>query len=136
MIVYDASCPICRATVRALRGLDADRLFEYADASDRDRLRRDVPQVDPGQAMEKIHVVLPGGGVRAGFSALLAIVSALPGCRPLAVALGLPGIRWIGEKAYAVFARHRPRRGGGREGGRGDTHAVREGEPRPGGREG
>lgn len=104
LLLYDGTCPFCRAQARRLR------------PSGRARLRIEplqtgvarVPWIDPEDAAAALHVIDVDGRRYVGAAA---VVRALRLTRPvlgtLALAYHLPGVRWLAERAYALVAARR-----------------------------
>ena len=62
--------------------------------------------VDRAAAMALLHVVRPDGTVLVGMDAIRAVYSTV-GRGALLALTGLPGLRALADRAYAVLARHR-----------------------------
>ena len=104
-VLYDADCPVCRLTVRALKRLDWRRRLEvvplqrFIRSADGDPTRRELRSA--------LHVRDAGGGWERGGRAALRIASVIPVLAPLAVVGHAPGMPGIVDKAYGLVARNR-----------------------------
>ena len=108
-VLYDGSCPLCRREIGIYRGLQplrSDSPVCFADVSDA------ALPLPPGttreQLLARFHVRGRDGELRSGAQAFLALWSALPGWRWLALAGRLPGVAWLMERTYRLFLRWRP----------------------------
>jgi len=108
-VLYDGACPLCRREIgvyRDLQPLQPDAPVCFADVSD-----ATVP-LPPGttreQLLARFHVQRHDGQLLSGAQAFLALWSALPGWRWLALAGRLPGAAWLMERSYLFFLRFRP----------------------------
>ncbi len=107
-VLYDGACPLCRREIGVYRGLQPLRSAPvcFADVSD-----AAVP-LPPGttreQLLARFHVQRQDGQLLSGARAFLALWSALPGWRWLALAGRLPGAAWLMERSYLFFLRFRP----------------------------
>ena len=108
-VLYDGACPLCRREIgiyRGLKPLRPDSPIRFADVSD---VAFSLP---PGttrqQLLGRFHVRCRDGELRSGAEAFLALWSALPYWRWLALFGRLPGAAWIMERTYNLFLRWRP----------------------------
>ncbi|MCA9505302.1 MAG: DUF393 domain-containing protein [Spirochaetaceae bacterium] len=107
-VLYDADCPLCSREVALLRRLDRGRGridFEDIAAPDFDPARY---ALDQASVEARLHGVLPDGRIVDGVDVLVRAWSAV-GFRLVAVIARLPGVRWLLDRAYDVFARNRLR---------------------------
>ena len=104
LLLYDGTCPFCRAQVRHLRptghaGVRVETLQTGI---------AHVPWIDPDDAATALHLIDRDGRAYVGAAA---VVRALRLTRPvlgtLALAYHLPGVRWLAERAYAFVAARR-----------------------------
>jgi predicted DCC family thiol-disulfide oxidoreductase YuxK len=58
--------------------------------------------------LARFHVQLPDGQLLSGAQAFIALWSALPGWRWLALVGRVPGAVWLMERLYVFFLRWRP----------------------------
>ena len=108
-VLYDGACPLCRREIGVYRGLQPlqpDSPVCFADVSD-----ATVPLplgTTRAQLMARFHVQRHDGQLLSGAQAFLALWSALPGWRWLALAGRLPGVAWLMERMYRLFLLGRP----------------------------
>jgi predicted DCC family thiol-disulfide oxidoreductase YuxK len=107
-VLYDGGCPMCRGAVARLRRWDAGHRLEYLDARDLDAAAARFPHLPHDDDLREMRVVLPDGAVLGGFDAVRALTSILPGFRPLAPLMFLPGVRPLGVLAYRFVGERRP----------------------------
>jgi predicted DCC family thiol-disulfide oxidoreductase YuxK len=110
VLIYDASCPLCRKAVAAVGESCYPGAFEFLPCGAEETVRR-YPQIDPADCLRAIQVVLPDGRTLAGGAAAPVIVERLPRYRWAAPLLRLPAIRYLVSLAYRVVARNRRRLG-------------------------
>lgn len=103
-VLYDGACPLCRREISVYQGLKSlhpDAAVCYADISD-----AAVP-LPPGSTREQLlarfHVQRDDGELLSGAQAFLALWSALPGWRWLALISRVPGAVWLMECLYLLF---------------------------------
>jgi predicted DCC family thiol-disulfide oxidoreductase YuxK len=106
-LFYDGKCPFCRREVAWLKRCDKHGYLALEDISD--------PAVDPAQygltaaeVSAALHGVLPGGQVVRGIDAVRQACQAV-GLGWFAAPLGWPGLRWIADRLYHLYARNRLR---------------------------
>ena len=104
-VLYDADCPVCRLTVRALKRLDWRRRLEvvplqrFIRSADGDPTRRELRSA--------LHVRDESGRWERGGMAALRIASVIPVLAPLALIGRAPGMPGVVDRAYVVVARNR-----------------------------
>lgn len=108
VVFYDGGCPLCRREIAHYQRIDSDRRIEWVD------IQRQPEQLRSHgltwqQAMQRMHVRDSDGRLVSGAAAFAVLWRHLPRYRWLASTISLPGISWLGERAYDVFARHRYR---------------------------
>jgi predicted DCC family thiol-disulfide oxidoreductase YuxK len=106
VMIYDASCPLCRQGVawisrRAMRGA-----FEFLPCQAAERRAR-FPWMDERTCMEAMQLVLPDGHVLAGAAAAPQILRRLKRWRWLVGVFRLPGMQVLAPRVYAWIARRR-----------------------------
>jgi len=106
--IYDGQCVICRQSKRLIEALDWRRRVLFLDLHRWDDVQRLVPTLDYPTAMGQMHVLAPDG-LYGGFAATRRALKELPLGYPVWLALCLPGMAWLGERAYRFIARHRYR---------------------------
>ncbi len=109
-LFYDGACPLCTREARALGRLDRNGRLKLTDLA--------APGFDPAGAgvpmerlLARIHGRLPDGTIVEGVEVFRRAYEAV-GLRLLVVPTRLPGISWLLDRAYDVFARNRLRRTG------------------------
>ncbi|WP_422931073.1 thiol-disulfide oxidoreductase DCC family protein [Singulisphaera sp. PoT] len=106
-VFFDADCPLCRREIAWLRKLDRRARVRFTNIAD--------PQFDPkslgisyDRLMDQIHARLPDGRWVQGVEVFRRIYSAL-GFGFIVAPTRWPGISWLLDRAYQVFARNRLR---------------------------
>jgi predicted DCC family thiol-disulfide oxidoreductase YuxK len=110
VVLYDADCAFCTASVRRLRRWDRDGSFDLVPlqlaASSGDPALREAADRYPLQTA--LHVVdRRTGRVSAGGRAILAILDALPGGRLLRPWASLPTVPVMADLVYGVVSDRR-----------------------------
>lgn len=108
VLVYDGSCPLCRAAVARIGRLAAPGAFEFLSCRSEELPRR-FPSIDRAACLAAMHLVLPDGTVLAGEKALPGILRRLPRYRWAAALFRLPGAGFFSRLAYRWIAGHRYR---------------------------
>jgi len=106
ILVYDDSCPVCRATQAWVMKRALPGKIRPVPCQSEERSRR-CPQIPEADCMRAIHLVLPDGRVLAGDRALPFLFRMLKGWRWVAALLELPLVRLVSPGAYAWFAANR-----------------------------
>lgn len=107
-VLYDGRCDFCRRSVRLLQKLDWRGGLQFADGRDRANLPPTTEPLDPRRLLEEMHVVTPDGRrVFHGFAAFRRIAGLLPPLWPLLPFLYVPGVPWLGQRAYLWVAKNR-----------------------------
>jgi predicted DCC family thiol-disulfide oxidoreductase YuxK len=104
VVVYDADCGICQASVAWIRKRDRRRVFQF--------LGNDAAELPAGVSREETEhtvVVLDGARKLVRAEATARILRELPGWAPIGAILRAPGIRHIANWAYDRFAQNRHR---------------------------
>jgi predicted DCC family thiol-disulfide oxidoreductase YuxK len=108
-VLYDGGCPLCRREIGIYRGLQPKSPVCFADVSDpASELPFDTLGRTREQLLARFHVRRGDRQMLSGAQAFLALWSALPGWRWLALAGRLPGFAWAMEQVYRLFLRWRP----------------------------
>lgn len=108
VVLYDGACPFCRAGVEVLKRLDWLKKLDYQNA----RRTADLPKaevpLEPKRLLEEMHVVTPDRkAAYAGFAAFRWMAWRLPATALIAPLLYIPGVPWLGNKAYLWIAANR-----------------------------
>lgn len=105
-VLYDGTCPLCRAEIGVYRGLPSDTPLCFADVS---APSQTLPAgLSREQLLARFHVQHADGTVESGARAFLALWATLPGWRWLARLGRLPGMPTLMEGAYRMFLLFRP----------------------------
>jgi predicted DCC family thiol-disulfide oxidoreductase YuxK len=108
VVLYDGACPLCRKSVRLLRGLDWFNVLAFANVRDPAQVPQLPQPVEPKRLLEEMHLLTPDGGhVYHGFRALRWLAWRLPLLWALAPFLYLPGMESLGQRLYLWVARNR-----------------------------
>ncbi len=104
VVLYDADCGVCQASVAWIRKRDHRRFFQF--------LGNDAADLPPGVSREETEhtiIVLDGARKLVRAEGVARILRELPGWSPIAAMLRAPGIRSMANWAYDRFARNRHR---------------------------
>jgi len=108
LLLYDGDCPLCNKSVRYLQRLDWLSRMRYESARDPGKIPATNPPLDPERLLEEMHLVTPDGQrVYHGFRAFRWMAWRLPLVCWLTPLLYIPGVPWLGQKAYLWVARNR-----------------------------
>jgi predicted DCC family thiol-disulfide oxidoreductase YuxK len=109
VLIYDAECPMCRASAMWLMRLALSRrAIEILPCRSPVRAAR-FPQVNEAACLTAMQLVLPDGRVLAGADAVPELLSRIRGLAWLAAFFALPGMRLLARLVYGWIARHRMR---------------------------
>lgn len=106
LVLFDGDCQLCQRSVAVLKRLDWLGRLHFRSARD------DPPPAKVGlrrdRMLAEMHL-LPPGRDRAfvGFEAFRWLAWRLPLLAPVAPLLYLPGVPWVGRRAYLWVARNR-----------------------------
>ena len=103
---YDGGCPLCRREIAHYQRIDRDGHIHWIDIHANPQVLSEY-NLDWEQAMQRMHVRESDGSMVTGARAFIALWQRMPRYRPLAWLVSLPGILWIAERVYSVFARWR-----------------------------
>ncbi len=104
-IFYDSYCPLCSAEINQLKTYDSNNQLSFADINAVDFVQR-YPYIDKLEANKLLHGELSNGEMIYGLDVTCMAWTTVGKHRWLAI-LRWPGIRWISDRAYLFFARHR-----------------------------
>ncbi|MBI2432338.1 MAG: DUF393 domain-containing protein [Candidatus Hydrogenedentes bacterium] len=107
LLIYDASCPVCRRAQSWIARRARPNCLDYVPCQSEARKAR-APQVSEDECMRAMQLILPEGTIFAGadaFEHLLPLLRAP--WRFLRAAFLIPGVRRIAPILYAFIARHR-----------------------------
>jgi predicted DCC family thiol-disulfide oxidoreductase YuxK len=101
---YDGLCPLCSREVNFLRKRNGENLLTLIDtaAVDFKAEQWGLPEV-PDRI---IHGALPDGRLVSGVEVFRRAYAAV-GLGWMLAPTGWPGLRWIADRAYVIFARYR-----------------------------
>lgn len=103
---FDGACPLCVAEIGLIRRLDRRGVIDFVDVS-RPGALDDCP-VRRSDLLARFHAREAGGPVVSGAAAFAAMWRAVPLLAPLGHLARLPGMLWLGERAYRAFLKVRP----------------------------
>jgi len=104
VVVYDADCGVCQASVAWLKERDRKGVFKLVG--------NDVPDLPPGVSREETNhtvIVLDGARKLVRAEAVARILDELPRWSAAGALMRAPGIRRVANWAYDRFARNRHR---------------------------
>ena len=104
-IFYDSYCPLCSAEINQLKTYDSNNQLPFADINAADFIQR-YPYIDKLEANKLLHGELSNGEMIYGLDVTCLAWTTVGKHRWLAI-LRWPGVRWISDRAYLFFARHR-----------------------------
>jgi len=107
-VFYDGQCPRCRSTMAILSAADPDHVVEPVDLTAVEPSAV-TPSLTRAACLKAMHLVRSDGRVYVGFDALRSLASWLPLAWPLAVVFWIPGVAWLGRRAYNAQAVRRSR---------------------------
>ena len=106
-VYYDGACPLCMREIRMLRGRDRRQRIRFVDIAAAG-FDAEAIGLSWGVLMDRIHGRLPDGTVVEGVEVFRRLYTAI-GFGPLVALTRLPGLRWLLDIGYRVFAKHRLR---------------------------
>lgn len=104
-IFYDNHCPLCVAEMRQLKALDENQQLELVALNEPEFIHR-YPYIDPIKASRKLHGELNNGELLLGLDVTCTAWS-LVGKHKWLKMLRWPGIRYLADGVYLLFARYR-----------------------------
>lgn len=97
-ILFDGSCPMCRAEIGHYRRLDRADALCFVDVSrDETPLPADLTRA---KAMARFHITTADGRLLSGAAAFVEVWKSLPGWRWLALLAAIPGFVAVLEVGY------------------------------------
>lgn len=109
-VFYDAACPACvrdRAWYERL-STSMDETVQWVDINGRDDELL-AAGIDPAAALRELHVRDAAGVIHRELDAYVLLMSRVPKLRPLAWAIGLPGVRPMLSAVYRTWVLRRLR---------------------------
>lgn len=108
IVLYDGMCPLCQRGVRILKRLDWLKRLHFQDCRDTAHLPPCAEPLEPKKLLEQMHLVTPDRTrAPAGFRAFRWMAWRLPLALPIAPLMYVPGVPWLGNKAYLWLAKKR-----------------------------
>lgn len=107
-VIYDGNCNLCVTFTQLLEKFDQGEIFDYIPMQDQETLGQfGITAADCEQGMILINAQNPGQRWQ-GSDAAEEITRLLPmGEVFIAAYRALPGIKWLGDRAYAQIRDHR-----------------------------
>ncbi len=102
-LIYDERCAFCRRWVERLKHWDRHDAIAMLPLQD-DRASA-LAGRSPAELQLAVHLVRPDGAVFSGAAAVREVGRYLPGGRWVRLALTIPGVLPLAERAYAWIAR-------------------------------
>jgi predicted DCC family thiol-disulfide oxidoreductase YuxK len=109
-VLYDGACPRCRVSMAFLAASDPDHVVEPIDLTAVD-VTKVHPTLSREACLKAMHLVRSDGRVDIGYDAVVTLTRWLPLGWPIGLVGGLPGIVWLGRRAYNALAASRRRDG-------------------------
>lgn len=104
-VFFDGDCPLCRREIAMLKHWDRQARIRFTDIA-----REDFDAAEAGipfdRLMAEIHGRLPDGSIITGVEVFRRLYGAV-GFRWLVALTRWPGIAWLLDGAYRLFARNR-----------------------------
>ena len=108
IVFYDGGCPLCRREIAHYQRIDREHRIQWTDIQqDPDTLL--AHGLSWEQAMQRMHVRDSNELMVSGAAAFAVLWRQFPRYRFLAGFVSLPGVHWVAEQVYTVFARRRYR---------------------------
>ncbi len=107
-LIYDDTCPMCRAWAARVERWDRDRRIELVPSHAGDIASR-FPWITRRELDAAMQLVEPDGTTHAGAAAAEALVRVLPYGRLVGGLFAIPGARALARNVYRVIAARRCR---------------------------
>jgi predicted DCC family thiol-disulfide oxidoreductase YuxK len=108
VVLYDGDCPLCQRTIAILKKLDWLGRLAFQNCRDEAHWPPSDQPLVMSRLLEEMHVVPPGRWrTYAGYAAVRWIAWRVPLLWPVAPFLYIPGVPWLGNRAYLWVARRR-----------------------------
>jgi len=106
-VYHDGECPICNVEINAMKRLDKDKHIQWVDIS-KDQTAMEAAGLSYQDTMDRIHVKTDNNEMITGVAGFLNVWKHLPYFRRLVPIIKYtPGLHWLMEKAYVLFAKYR-----------------------------
>jgi len=103
-VLFDGSCPLCRAEISLYQNLKASSAMQWVDVS----ACAAPPGTSTAQLMARFHIITPDGVLLSGAAAFVFVWDRMPGWHWLARLSRLPGMLRLMEWSYRRFLIFRP----------------------------
>ena len=110
-LIYDGQCGFCRRSLRLARRLDVRRRLRFHDATLRQAVLREFPELAGADFAEAMFAVDARRRVHRGFFAFRRLIWESPLMWPLIPLFYAPGASIAGPRLYSWVARNRHRFG-------------------------
>ncbi|MBI3324571.1 MAG: DUF393 domain-containing protein [Candidatus Omnitrophica bacterium] len=107
ILLYDGRCGFCQLSVSRLQALDCFGAIEVKDFHAVPELARVHPDLTPQRCQSRMQLIEPSGRLSDGFLALRRIALRTALLWPTVPWLYLPGVGWLGQRAYDGVAKRR-----------------------------
>jgi predicted DCC family thiol-disulfide oxidoreductase YuxK len=105
-LFYDGACRFCVASMERIRGLDWRGALEYVNFRGPGATAA-YAGFDAARAEKELLLQTPAGEWLGGFEAFRWMAGRIPALMPLAPVMHVPGMGWLGQRAYGWVADHR-----------------------------
>lgn len=106
-VYHDGECPICNVEINAMKRIDKTKRINWVDIS-KDQAALDAAGLSYQQTMDRIHVEDENQQMITGVEGFLSVWKHLPYfCRLVPIIRHTPGLLWLMEKGYVLFAKYR-----------------------------
>lgn len=107
-VLYDGACPRCRASMALIGAADPDHVIEPVDLT-AVNVASIHPSLTKEACLQAMHLVRADGRILVGYDAVVTLGRWCPLFFPAALLGSLPGVTWLGRRAYNAIAASRPR---------------------------
>lgn len=104
---YDIECPLCNKIIVLIKHFDIFNTIECLPVQGNYQNNDNLKFYDEHALLVNIHGVTLSGKVVSGYQAYVQLFKSLLYTYPLGLLIGLPGISYLGEKAYKFIAGNR-----------------------------
>jgi len=104
-VFFDGDCPLCTREIAMLKRLDRRKAIRFTDITSID-FSMDSIGKDYETLMGSIHGKMPDGAWVSGVEVFRQLYTAV-GLGPVVALTRLPGLSWLLDQGYGIFARNR-----------------------------